>query len=905
MQLHFPVIPLVVVATLLLMCVTQTIAKIPSGSPLMLWGCSSSDDDGAQLFQFNSTDKTFRMANDTTMCMDIRNYGTTLGSLMFISGCHTDDKDPSHQNQEWDKKTNGGEETFQSIISSFCLGTGKNVNGSYLQLVDCASDTAAWSLLPVSSKPNAARLQLKGTDLCAHAGDPFRSNPCVSDPYQSMPFCNVSKPIDERVNDIVQRLSVPDKVHLLGNSAQFAFGAGLPAYQWWGEGLHGLASSPSVTFGGVFRNATSFAQVGLTAATFDEDIFARVGRAIGREARVFSNNGQAGLTFWAPNINIFRDPRWGRGQETPGEDPLLSSTYAKNFVSAFQRSGEDPDRLVASACCKHFDAYSMELWGGTDRHHFNAVVTDQDMTDTYLPAFEACAHKDGGAASSFMCSYNAVNGVPSCANKYLLTDLARTAWGFDGYISGDCGATDDVQYSHHYTNNSDATCQATLRAGMDLDCGWFLQAHSDTAYDDKAIDDKDLNNAVTHLLRTQMRLGLFDPDNIQPFKKLPNSIVNSAEHQALAREAAAKGMVLLENHNQTLPFNASKIKTIAVIGPNADTNVTMQGNYGGDAPFLVTPKMGLAERVNVKYAKGSELTGDDTSGFRDACNTAQGVDAFVIVIGLNQSIESEALDRMEISLPDIQRQLIDNVSICAAGKPVVVAVMSGGPIDLTPVRDNGLVKAMLWIGYPGQAGGQALADVLFGSVPPSGRLPYTVYQSDYVNQVSMLDMGMRPNTTTGNPGRTYRFFTGTAVYPLGYGLSYSNFTYKPKHSELNVTMETITSDLTRLPRHTTFGAQKLSTVTFRVVNVGTVDTEHTVLCYASGPNAGVGGRPIKALIGFQRISLSAGSFTDVSFDVTSISLSFVNEQGFYSTDRGVWRFYVHDDESSMTRVVVN
>eukprot|EP00760_Papus_ankaliazontas_P031037 PhM_4_TR5169/c3_g1_i1/m.79927 len=862
---------------------------MPNSTPLMLWDCVSDANDGTQLFQVNNADKTFRMANDTNMCIDISGYSTSSGASLYMFACHTDDKNPSHQNQEWNQK----DDTYVSVMSQNCLGVSSGAKGAMLQLTDCSSGNAAWTMLP-GSKPNTARFQLKGTNFCARAGAPFSGNPCQTDAFKSMIFCNVSKTLDERVNNVISLLSLQDKVNLLGYMAQYAFGAGISPYVWWGEALHGVAFSPSVTFSGALQNATSFAQVGLTGATFDADLFARIGKAVGREGRVFNNNNQAGLTFWTPNVNIFRDPRWGRGQETPGEDPLLTSTYAKSFVSAFQYSSEDPNRLVASACCKHYAAYSLESWGGVDRHSFNAIVTEQDFTDTYTPAFEACAHKDAGGASSFMCSYNAVSGVPSCANKYILTDLARTAWGFDGYITSDCGATDDVQYTHHYTNDTDSTCQVTLRAGMDLDCGSYLQSHVVQAYNDKAVNDADLAAALGNLFRTQFRLGMFDPDSAQPFKKFPNSDVNSAEHQALAREAATKGIVLLENRNQTLPLKTSAVKTVAVIGPNADNAATLQGNYNGQAPFLITPRMGIADHATVKYAKGSELTGSDMSGFGDACQAAHGADAVVVVIGLDGTLENEGHDRTDIAVPDIQRALVDNVTFCAAGKPVIVVVMAGGSVDLTPMRDNGLVNAMLWVGYPGQAGGQALADILFGAAAPSGRMPYTVYQADYVNQVSMFDMGMRPNTTTGNPGRTYRFFTGTPVYPFGHGLSYSTFTYTAKQSQMDVSAKNIASDLSRLPRHTTVGASKVATVTFHISNTGSVDTDHVVLCYAAGPMAGQQGRPIKTLVGFQRIKLSAGAATDVSFDLSSISLSVVDDNGQYGVESGAWRVFVED-----------
>eukprot|EP01012_Entosiphon_sulcatum_P026875 TRINITY_DN32374_c0_g1_i1.p1 TRINITY_DN32374_c0_g1~~TRINITY_DN32374_c0_g1_i1.p1 ORF type:complete len:736 (-),score=89.17 TRINITY_DN32374_c0_g1_i1:56-2263(-) len=697
----------------------------------------------------------------------------------------------------------------------------------------------------------------------------FAARPCDLEPGKSQPWCNTGFDLNTRVADLVSRLTENEKIPLFSNTALSVARLNIPAYQWWSEALHGVGLSPGVRFSGQVTAATSFPQVSHTAMSFNRSLFHAIGSTISTEARAMNNLGQAGLTFWAPNINIFRDPRWGRGQETPGEDPFLTSEYARLFVSGMQQ-GEDPRYLKVSSCCKHYYDYNLENWGGIDRHHFNAITTAQDLADTYVPAFESCVTK--GNASSLMCSYNAVNGVPSCANYQLMTKMARQSWNFQGYITGDCGAVSDVYNTHKYTNTTDATCKVVLESGMDIDCGSFLPHFLQSAIDNKAVSQSTVDDALTHLFLVQFRLGMFDPVTSQPYTRYNASMVNTVGHQELALDASRQGFTLLRNDNRALPLSGKP--SVAVIGPNGNASKTMQGNYEGIAPYLITPVAGISKYTSVNYAQGCDVPCGSQSGFAAATALASSHDVTIVIIGLDQSQESEGHDRTSLALPGYQNQLVQAVANAARGK-VIVVVMTGGPVDISEIKTNPKVGAILWSGYPGQSGGQALADVLFGTYNPGGRLTYTVYPSSF-SQVSMLDVNMRPNTTTGYPGRTYRFYTGQPVYTFGSGLSYTTF---------DEVISTITPAAPiRAGYFTTettlrANAPVVATITVTVTNTGALAGSDVVLVYVKPPNPGQGGAPLKQLVGFQRVFLQPGQHETLQFPVSSLDLSVPTVEG--------------------------
>mmetsp|Transcript_57174 Transcript_57174/g.122822 ORF Transcript_57174/g.122822 Transcript_57174/m.122822 type:complete len:740 (-) Transcript_57174:188-2407(-) len=710
------------------------------------------------------------------------------------------------------------------------------------------------------------------------AGLAADGRPCDVAPGKGQPWCDATKSLDDRVADLVSRIPEKDVVGLFANGASGVPELNIPAYQWWSEALHGVGKSPGVTFSGKTPSATSFPQVITTASSFNTTLFRAIGSAISTEARAFNNQGHAGNTFWTPNINIYRDPRWGRGQETPGEDPVLNGEYAANFVPGMQ-DGEDPNHIKSSACLKHFAAYSLENYQGMDRHHFDAQVSQQDLEDTYFPAFKTGIQK--GNASGLMCSYNAVNGVPSCANTGLLNGLARKEWGFDGYITSDCGAVEDVFSNHKYDPSADHVVTDVLEAGMDSDCGAFLGKHMQDAITTGVVSKDDFNAALTNMFRVRMRLGHFDPVDTQPYLKYGVDKINTPDHQELALEAARQGIVLLKNDGGALPLDASKVKKIAIIGPHANATTTMQGNYQGVAPYLISPAEGLQKFAEISVQHGCDVDSKDTSGIAPAADAAADADVTVLFIGIDQSQEKEGHDRSNITLPGVQYQLIDAVAAKAKG-PVVLVVMSGGAVDVADAKGDSRIASIVWAGYPGQSGGQAIAEILFGAVNPSGRLTQTWYPTNYLTQCSFFDMNMRSNTTTGCPGRTHRFYTGPATYKFGDGMSYTTFQHEILSSVQLVRGGDVQSMLASGDRQGV-----VAMVRATVSNTGKRDGSVVSMVMIKPPSQ-ENGAPVQQLRAFRRTALKAGESRDLEFEVTAEDLSFAHPSGSLTTIAGKW-----------------
>lgn len=700
---------------------------------------------------------------------------------------------------------------------------------------------------------------------------------------RSYTFCDASKPLTVRVEDLISRLSLEEKVEQLSNDATAVQRLGIPKYEWWSEALHGVSQwGRGIQFNGPIHTATSFPQVILTAASFDHKLWYRIAQAIGIEARAMYNAGQAsGLTFWAPNINIFRDPRWGRGQETPGEDPLLSSRYSVAYVRGLQgdplssKTKVRPStRLRASACCKHFTAYDMDNWEGHTRFSFNAVVSKQDLLDTYQPPFKSCVEQ--GRASGIMCSYNSVNGIPTCADSNLLTSTARRDWGFQGYITSDCDAVATVYTAHRFTRTSEDAVADVLKAGMDVDCGNYLQKYTMSAIGKGKVNETDINRALRNLFSVRMRLGLFDGDLSHQLEgKLTMQHVCSSEHQRLALQAARQGIVLLKNNRGYLPLSKTRIRSLAVIGPNANNATTLLGNYFGLPCNAITPLQGLQKYIrNTLYHPGCEdLECISDNMFGEAVETAKKVDEVVVVIGLDQTQEKEERDRIQLTLPGQQEKLVYQVSR-ATKRPVVLVILSGGPVDVSFAVNDPQISSIIWAGYPGQAGGQALAEIIFGDYNPGGRLPMTWYPQDFV-KIPMTDMNMRPNHHTGYPGRTYRFYTGKKVFEFGQGLSYSRYSYKfssttIKKIDLNVTMEHVEALGNSGKAHVRVENTPCRKLKFRssilVRNHDKMDGKHAVLLYSKSP-ATHKGAPQKQLIGFRSVHVQGKHRAKVMFVV--------------------------------------
>ena len=576
-----------------------------------------------------------------------------------------------------------------------------------------------------------------------------------------------------RARALVEQMTLQEKVSQMLHSAPAIARLGIPAYNWWNEGLHGVAR------GGV---ATVFPQAIAMAAAWDEDMMEEVGDAIATEGRAKYNLHRSwedrdiykGLTFWAPNINIFRDPRWGRGHETLGEDPFLTGLLGKRFVEGIQ--GHDPKYLKAAACAKHFAVHS----GPEDlRHSFNAQVSQQDLWETYLPAFRTLVEEAG--VEAVMGAYNRTNGEPCCGSKTLLTDILREKWGFQGHITSDCWAIKGFYEGHGVTSGPVESVALAVNSGCDLNCG-NLFLYLEKAVADGLVSEEAITEAVTRLFTTRMKLGMFDGEDEVSFNRIGYDQVDSAKMRKLNREVAEKTLVLLKNRDNILPLDKKKLKCVGVIGPNADNRKALVGNYEGTASRYVTVLEGiqdyLGDEVRVMYSEGCHLYQDrfqNLSQPDDRFSEARGVcaqsDVVVLCLGLDAGLEGEegdqgnqfaSGDKPDLRLPGRQEELLRVV--LDSGKPVVVVLISGSALAVTTAEER--ADAVLLALYPGAQGGAAIARTLFGEVSPQGKLPITFYRSSE-ELPAFTDYSMK--------GRTYRYMEQEALYPFGYGLSYTSF----------------------------------------------------------------------------------------------------------------------------------
>jgi beta-glucosidase len=693
-----------------------------------------------------------------------------------------------------------------------------------------------------------------------HASAQTSSSPQPNAASQSQPqaksaYLDTSLPIEQRVNDLVSRMTLEEKVSQMQDIAPAIPRLGVPAYNWWNEALHGVARA---------GNATVFPQAIGLAATWDTDLMHRVADVISTEARAKYNDAQAhantaryfGLTFWSPNINIFRDPRWGRGQETYGEDPFLTARMGVAFVTGMQ--GDDPRYLKIVSTPKHFAAHSGPE---PSRHIFDAPVSLHDLADTYTPAFRAAiveAHAD-----SVMCAYNSVLGEPACANQMLFGKLRRD-WGFRGYVVSDCGAVNDIYQFHKFAADLSHAAALSVKAGTDLSCGSEYHALT-AAVSDQLISEAGIDVAVKRLFTARFRLGMFDPPEMVPWSKLTLADNDTSEHRALALQAARESIVLLKNDHGVLPLKPG-VKTIAVVGPAANLLEVLQGNYNGTPSTFTTLLDGILRRfrnLKVHYTPGSHLTdaGTDTEALdvmrRDAVIAAQESDAIIAVVGITPDLEGEEMqsnapgfsggDRTSLDLPRPQQEMLE--ALAATGKPLIVVLTSGSALAVNWAQEHAAAILEAW--YPGEEGGTAVAEVLAGDYNPSGRLPVTFYTG--VSQLPPFDDYSMAN-------RTYRYFTGTPLYPFGFGLSYAKFTY----SHVHVGQKKIPPD-------------GVVSISVDVRNIGVIAGDEVVQLYISHP--GVPGAPIRSLEGFARVHLAAGEQKTMNFILRDRQLSVVDNAG--------------------------
>jgi beta-glucosidase len=660
---------------------------------------------------------------------------------------------------------------------------------------------------------------------------------------------DASQPVDARVKDLVSRLSLAEKIQQMRNGAAAIPRLGIGSYDFWSECLHGVARS---------GYATVFPQAIGMAATWDTNLVHKEADVIATEARAKHNDYVAkhdgnsaryyGLTFWTPNINIFRDPRWGRGQETYGEDTFLTARLGVAFIRGLQ--GDDPNYIKAMACAKHFAVHSGPE---SERHVFDVEPSERDFYETYLPHFEAAVRE--GKVGAVMGAYNSVYGEPACANPLLLTELLRNQWGFDGHVVSDCGAIYDIYANHKFAGSSEEAAADAVKAGDDLCCGTDYNSLT-RAVKGGLISETQIDTAVSRLFKARFQLGMFDPPEKVPFAQIPFSENNTPEHEALALKVARESIVLLKNDG-ALPLDRAKIKRIAVIGANANSIPVLLGNYNGVPSHPVTILDGIKNvagaNVEVIYEPGCPLALSTNAGekvsiekWTRAIEAASSADAVIYVGGISPQLEGEEMnvnadgvsggDRTKIELPAQQTELLK--ALRATGKPVVFVNCSGSAVAMPWEAKN--LPAIVQAWYPGEQGGRAVAEILFGDENPAGRLPITFYRSTD-------DLPAFENYSMSN--RTYRYFNGTPLFAFGHGLSYTKFNYTD--AKLNAKNFTATNTVE---------------ISFTLKNSGKRDGDEVAQIYFRHVNSALP-QPKLALCGFTRVHLSKNQTVRVTMEI--------------------------------------
>ncbi|MCR5417177.1 MAG: glycoside hydrolase family 3 C-terminal domain-containing protein [Pseudobutyrivibrio sp.] len=674
----------------------------------------------------------------------------------------------------------------------------------------------------------------------------------------------------KRAKELVSQMTIEEKMGQMLHHAQAIDRLGIPAYCWWNEALHGVARAGDAT---VFPQA-----IGL-GATFDENLVKKVADVTSTEGRAkyneFIKHGDRdiykGLTYWAPNVNIFRDPRWGRGHETYGEDPYLTGQLGMAFVEGLQ--GDDLDNPKAAACAKHFAVHSGPE---AERHHFDAKVSDQDLYDTYLYAFKRLV-KDAHV-EAVMGAYNRVNGEPACGSKRLLKDILRKDWGFEGHVVSDCWAIRDFHENHKVTGCEVESAAMAVNNGCDLNCGCVFEKLI-YAYKAGLVTEETIDEAVVRLMEIRLRLGTL-PERGSKYDDIPYEVVECKEHINLALDAAQSSFVLLKNDG-LLPLKKDSIKTIGVIGPNSNSRPALVGNYEGISSEYITVLEGIqsyvGDDVRVFHADGTHLWKDRMhvlsearDDFAEAMTVAEHSDVVVMCLGLDATIEGEegdagnefgSGDKKGLKLPGLQQELLEKIT--ATGKPVVLLILAGSALDLSWANEN--VNAIMHCWYPGARGGKAIAEVLFGDRAPGGKLPLTFYASD-------ADLPPFEDYSMNN--RTYRYFKGTPLYPFGYGLGYSKIKYGK--ATIDKTSGNVGDSV------------KLSV---DVENAGILQQKEIVQVYVKDMEASTR-VPLWSLKKVKTITLSAGEKQTVDFEINPRDFAIIDEKGNCIIEPGEFKIAV-------------
>lgn len=660
---------------------------------------------------------------------------------------------------------------------------------------------------------------------------------------------------EKRARELVEQMTIEERASQLRYDAPAIERLNIPAYNWWNEALHGVARAGT---------ATMFPQAIGLAAMFDDEFLQKIADIIATEGRAKYNEAvkhgdhdiYKGLTFWSPNVNIFRDPRWGRGHETYGEDPYLSGRLGVAFIKGLQGDGK---YLKAAACAKHFAVHS-----GPEavRHEFNAEATPKDMWETYLPAFEECVVE--AKVESVMGAYNRTNGEPCCGSYTLLRDILREKWKFEGHVVSDCWAIRDFHTRHFVTSTAPESAALALKAGCDLNCG-NTYLHILQALQENLITEEDITRAAIRLFTTRIKLGMFDDDC--EYDNIPYSVVDSKEHNEVALEAARKSLVLLKNDG-ILPLDKSKIKSIGVIGPNANSRLALKGNYYGTPSRYITFLEGIQdyledEDIRIYYSEGCHLHKDKVEPLAqkhdrlaEALTVAEHSDVVILCLGLDETLEGEegdtgnhaaSGDKLDLNLPEVQQTLLEKV--VAVGKPTILLLATGSAMSINFANEH--CNAIIQTWYPGARGGQAVAECLFGEFSPAGKLPVTFYKS--------LE-GLPEFTDYSMKGRTYRYIETEPLYPFGYGLTYSKVRLKNLKVLNQVTKD---SDIE---------------VSVEIENIGDYDTDEVVQFYIKD-NKSKFAVPNHSLCGFKRIHLRKGESKTVEFTIRNKAMTIVDDEG--------------------------
>ena len=667
-----------------------------------------------------------------------------------------------------------------------------------------------------------------------------------------------------KAHELVAKMTIEERASQLKYDAPSIKRLGVPTYNWWNEALHGVARAGVAT---VFPQA-----IGL-AATFDEEMLKEIGGVIATEGRAKYNASvkegdrdiYKGLTFWSPNVNIFRDPRWGRGHETYGEDPYLTSRLGVAYVKGVQ--GDGPVRKAA-ACAKHLAAHSGPE---ADRHHFDAVVSKKDLYETYLPAFEALVKE--ADVEAVMGAYNRTNGEPCCGSKTLLKDILRDEWGFEGHVVSDCWAVRDFHLNHKVTLGPKESVKMALDAGCDINCG-CTYAYVMAALEAGLITEEQITTSCERLFTTRYLLGIMEGSE---YDSIPYEEVEKKEHIDLAIKAAQNSAVLLKNDG-ILPLDRGKVKTIGVVGPNANSRTPLSGNYYGTSSRYITVLEGIqdeaGEDIRVFYSEGCPLKGNkveslawDNDRISEAVTVAKHSDVTVVVLGLDETLEGEegdegngyaSGDKSDLQLPECQRRLLE--AVIKTEKPVIVVMMAGSAMDLNYADEH--ANAILQVWYPGARGGKAVADLLFGNVSPSGKLPVTFYRGTE---------DLPPFTDYAMKGRTYRYLEKAPLYPFGYGLTYG---------EVEVTGATVLHP-----------EEESMQVCATVENKGTWTTEDVVQVYIKNHGSNYAVRNT-SLCGFRRVRLEPGETKEITIELSKLAKTIVDEEGKRYVDGRAFTVYV-------------